>query len=80
MTSTLAGAWKSAAREARVLRIVLPPFAASKLIGLLVPMLTVWVRGTGAGLPSGSALLSPSPSGTGAPSPRSPSAAIRAGP
>jgi len=59
MTSTLAGAWKSAAREARVLRIVLPPFAASKLIGLLVPMLTVWVRGTGAGLPSGSALLQP---------------------
>jgi hypothetical protein len=59
MASLLAAARKGAARQSGVLRIALPPFAASKLIGLLVPMLTAWVRGPGAGLPSGSALLQP---------------------
>jgi hypothetical protein len=42
-----------------VLRIALPPFAAGKLIGLLVPMLTTWVRSPGVGVPSGSSLLQP---------------------
>ncbi|HAW09928.1 MAG: hypothetical protein ABSC16_01020 [Candidatus Dormibacteria bacterium] len=51
--------WASVRRRAGVLRIALPPFTASKLIGVLVPMLTVWVRGTGAGLPVPSTLLQP---------------------
>jgi hypothetical protein len=59
MASLLAAARKGVARQSGVLRIALPPFVASKLIGLLVPMLTAWVRGPGAGLPSGSALLQP---------------------
>jgi hypothetical protein len=42
-----------------VLRIALPPFVGGKLIGLLVPMLTAWVRSPGVGVPSGSALLQP---------------------
>ncbi|MGP8160889.1 MAG: glycosyltransferase family 39 protein [Candidatus Dormibacteria bacterium] len=59
MASPLVGAWRSAARQIGVLRIVLPPFVAGKLIGLLVPMLTIWVRNPGVGLPPGSALLQP---------------------
>ncbi|MGD1052364.1 MAG: hypothetical protein ABR950_00905 [Candidatus Dormibacteria bacterium] len=59
MASLLAAARKGAARQSGVLRIVLPPFAASKLIGLLLPMLTVWARAPGPSPPSGSALLQP---------------------
>ena len=42
-----------------MLRIALPAFVASKLIGLLIPMLTIWVRSPGTGVPSGSTLLQP---------------------
>ena len=59
MASALAAARKSAARQAGVLRIALPAFVAGKLIGLLSPMLTMWVRNPGAGVPSGSTLLQP---------------------
>src|ERR1019366_9441750 len=59
MASLLAAARKGVARQSGVVRIALTPFVASKLIGLLMPMLTAWVRGHGAGLPSGSALLQP---------------------
>ena len=41
------------------LGIALPPFAAGKLIGLLVPVLTAWARGTGIGFPPAPALLRP---------------------
>ena len=51
--------WASVRGQSGVLRIAIPPFVASKLIGVLVPMLTVWVRGTGAGLPAASTLLQP---------------------
>jgi len=59
MASLLAAARKGAARQSGVLRIVLPPFAASKLIGLLLPMLPVWARAPGPSPPSRSALLQP---------------------
>jgi hypothetical protein len=59
MASALAAARKSAVRQAGVLRIALPAFVAGKLIGLLSPMLTMWVRNPGAGVPSGSTLLQP---------------------
>jgi hypothetical protein len=59
MASSITGLRRSAARQAGVLRIALPPFAAGKLIGLLVPMLTAWVRNPGVGLPPGSSLLQP---------------------
>ena len=57
--SSPASRWAGVRRRAGVLRIAVPPFVASKLIGVLVPMLTVWVRGTGAGLPVASTLLRP---------------------
>jgi hypothetical protein len=59
MASALAGARRSATRQMGVLRIALPPFLAGKLIGLLVPMLTVWARGSQVGVPSTTVLLQP---------------------
>jgi len=78
MASSLAGLRRSAARQAGVLRIALPPFVGGKLIGLLVPMLTAWVRSPGVGVPSGSALLQPFALWTAPPTPRSRSRATRA--
>jgi hypothetical protein len=51
--------WLGRLRSAGGLGIALPPFAASKAIALLVPMLTVWARSTGVGVPPAGAFLRP---------------------
>ncbi len=53
-----ADAWRGALGGG-ALRIALPPFLASKLIGVLVPMATVWARSTGVGIPPASRFLTP---------------------
>jgi hypothetical protein len=51
--------WADLNRRIGVLPIVLGPFAASKLIGIGVPMLTVWAFSPRVGVPPASTFISP---------------------
>ncbi|HXZ99862.1 MAG TPA: hypothetical protein VEK76_05880 [Candidatus Binatia bacterium] len=57
--TALGAAWRGATGRGAVMGMVLPPFLASKLIGVVAPMVTVWARSTGIGVPPASGFIAP---------------------